>query len=412
MSAEVVLWLVLAGLSSLAIGFGVWLLWARGSDRREETPIAASGRLPDAASHASDGATATDSRDRQATAARASVTPDSSSSEYTPGQTLFSMSPEERARLLAAASARVAEPPRPQPAPSSPPRGASSPSSRPSPSASASSSPPALPVRAAAFASAPGSSGGLVRGYVRDASGLPIAGVSLTLIDLAGGQIGRGETRSDGSYSMLTPGAGSYFLIARARGHHPQAITVNVADEPVTIAIMLTGLAQLTGYVRIAGGAEPVPSALVTLLDTRGEVVASTTTDQHGQYRFPELVGGSYTLAASASPFQPAARLVTVAETGVTTQDIELSAGAYIRGTAWGGQDRRAVADIRVVLTDSEGNVVAVTRTDSAGEYLFSDVPEGNYTVTASGYPPVTSSLRVYSGQKHEHDVELRHPDD
>ena len=275
--------------------------------------------------------------------------------------------------------------------------------------------PPPLPRRQALGSSFPAPTPpppAVIEGHVREADGSVIAGASLTLIDLAGGQIGRGATGRDGAYSLPVPSAGSYFLITRARAHHPQASTVTVADQPVSLAIVLTGLAELVGVVRVAGGDEPVPCALVTLLDVRGEVIGSISADSHGRYRFAELVGGAYTLAASASPFRPAARLVTVADTGPTAQDIELSAGAHLRGVAVAGRELRPVQDARVALLDADGNVVRVARTDVAGEYLFNDVPEGHYTLQASGYPVVQASLQVFSGRKHEQDIELGYPDD
>jgi uncharacterized protein YfaS (alpha-2-macroglobulin family) len=187
---------------------------------------------------------------------------------------------------------------------------------------------------------------------------------------------------------------------------------VTVSQQPVTLGIVLTGLAELSGVVRVTGSQEPVPEAALTLLDPRGEAVASAKSDARGRYHFPDLVGGIYTLAASASPFQPVARLVTVADTGESSEDVELIAGTFLCGTALGGRDRRPVPDARVTLLDEEGNVVSVARTDAAGEYLFIDVPEGSYTLSASGYPPVTANVRVSGSERHEHDLELRHPDD
>ncbi len=306
--------------------------------------------------------------------------------EYSGGNSVLTMSPEERARLLAAASFN----------PSVPPEAWAAPTHRPAVAPGPVHVPPPPTV---------------IQGYVREVSGAVIAGASLTLIDPAGGQIGRGVTAPDGSYRLPVPSPGSYFLIARARFHHPQATTVEVADQPVSLAIVLTGLAELSGVVRVAAGQEPVPSALVTLLDLRGEVIDSTSTDPHGRYRFAELVGGSYTLAASASPYRPTARHVIVTDTGALAYDIELQAGAYLHGTAVAGPRRRPFPDARVTLLDSEGNVIAATRTDEAGEYVFADVPEGDYTITTASYLPVTTKLRVLGGQKREHNVELRHPD-
>jgi len=41
------------------------------------------------------------------------------------------------------------------------------------------------------------------------------------------------------------------------------------------------------------------------------------------------------------------------------------------------------------------------------GDYAFDDVPEGEYTIIASGYPPAASALRVGDGDQNRHDVEL-----
>jgi Carboxypeptidase regulatory-like domain len=70
-----------------------------------------------------------------------------------------------------------------------------------------------------------------------------------------------------------------------------------------------------------------------------------------------------------------------------------------------------AIPDARVVLLDADGNVAAVARSGPDGTYSFENLPEGDYTVIASGYPPVASRLRVSSGEPHTHDVQLGHPE-
>jgi hypothetical protein len=64
-----------------------------------------------------------------------------------------------------------------------------------------------------------------------------------------------------------------------------------------------------------------------------------------------------------------------------------------------------------VTLLDHVGNVIGVTTTDDSGEYTFADLPEGEYTVIASGYPPVASTLHVAGGEYGEHNVRLAHPE-
>jgi len=384
-----VLWLLLALLSLITIGLGVVLLRSR-SDAGSTT-TEARAEPPGQPGSSGDGSTLVPRGTPPSGNGQGAKTSQSSQPWPTPeeqaGYALFRMSHEERARLLADAGGWVSD-------------DASTPSY------------PRVAQAAIGGLNSPVRFSGQIRGYVRDSGGGVITGASLTLIDVAGGQIGRKVTGGDGSYSLATPGPGSYFLITRAKGHHPLASTVTVSEQPVTLGIVLTGLAELSGVVRMTGAQSPVPGVTLTLLDTRGEVVASAKSDGRGRYRFLDLVGGSYTLAASASPFQPAARLVTVSNTGASAVDMDLVAGTFLRGTTLVGRDRRPVPDARVMLVDQEGNVVSVTRTDAAGEYLFIDVPEGGYTLSASGYPPVSANVRVSGGERHEHDLELGYPDD
>jgi protocatechuate 3,4-dioxygenase beta subunit len=146
------------------------------------------------------------------------------------------------------------------------------------------------------------------------------------------------------------------------------------------------------------------------MADGRGEVVGTQQTTSSGEYNFPDIVAGAYTLVVSAESYRPFATGVTVPGVGAARQDVELLGGSRLHGTARAG-DGHLVVDARITLLDSAGNVVAVTNTDEAGEYSFGDLAEGDYTVIASGYPPVASTLQVGSGEHGEHDVELGHPD-
>lgn len=254
-----------------------------------------------------------------------------------------------------------------------------------------------------------------VHGRVRRSDGSGIAGAALTLIDSGGRQIGRNVSGSDGGFDLPVPEPGSYVLIASAGAHQPQATVVAVGAAPVPVDVVLTGTSSLAGTVTVAskGSADPggpVEGATATLADGQGEVVASRTTDADGRFTFDELVAGQYTLVVSAAAFRPVAVGVTVPGTGRVTQDVTLTGGSRLRGTATVA-DGRIVPDARITLLDQAGNVVAVTTTDEQGEYAFSDLAEGEYTVIASGYPPVASALRVNGGEHGKHDVRLGHPE-
>ena len=249
-----------------------------------------------------------------------------------------------------------------------------------------------------------------IYGYVRRSDGSAIADAALTLIDPSGRQVGRGVSGVDGEYRLAAPAAGTYVLIASAAAHQPQASAVPVGGGPVSLDVVLSGTSGLTGTVTSAGKGTPVSGATATLADDRGEVVGARPTGSDGRYAFGELVAGTYTLVVSADGYQPAALTVSVPGTGEAVQDVELAGGSKLRGVATVA-DGRVVPDARITLLDRAGNVVAVTTTDAAGEYGFSDLPEGEYTVIASGYPPVASAMRVHGGEFSQHDVRLGHPD-
>ncbi|MGI5376607.1 MFS transporter [Streptomyces sp. CA-251387] len=257
-----------------------------------------------------------------------------------------------------------------------------------------------------------GSSGGIpVRGFVRGAESAPVPQAAVTLISLAGRQLGRSVAQADGAYAVEAPGAGSYVLIASADGFQPQASTIVVnGDEPVTYDILLSGTSGLSGVVRAAGGALPVKDAMVIVTDVRGDLLATAATGEQGEFGFAELVPGAVTVAVNAAGFRPRALPVEVGGTGVTRIEVDLEAGAQVQGVV--RAPHGPLADARVTLVDAAGNVVGTATTGTDGAYAFTDLDGGEYTVIATGYPPVATALTVTGRGVDDHDIELAHPDE
>lgn len=197
-----------------------------------------------------------------------------------------------------------------------------------------------------------------------------------------------------------------YNLIAMAPAHGPQAEVVHVGGGPVEHDVLLTGAGRLAGTVRAVGSDTPVPGATVTLADSLGEVLGTRGTDDAGQYLFQELTAGQYTLAVTAPSYQPSALPVTVTNGTQTTMDAELYGLIRVEGTVRGIRGT-GVAYAQVTLLDADGNVAAATMTDPDGRYALENLPGGDYTMIASGYAPVTSTLRITSGHQDPHDMNL-----
>jgi EmrB/QacA subfamily drug resistance transporter len=264
-------------------------------------------------------------------------------------------------------------------------------------------------MTAVATVAGPGASGGTpVHGFVRGAEGAPVPQAAVTLISLSGRQLGRSVSQADGSYGLSAPGTGSYVLIASADGYQPQASTVVVGEEPLAYDILLSGTSGLTGVVRAVGSALPVKDAMVIVTDVRGDLLASTATGEHGQFAFTDLVPGPVTVAVNASGFRPRALPVEVGATGITRIEVDLDAGARLQGVVRAPYG--PLADARVTLVDQAGNVVGTATTGEDGAYAFTDLDTGEYTVIATGYPPVATGLSVTGTGVDDHDIELGHP--
>ncbi|MFG2317425.1 MULTISPECIES: MFS transporter [Streptomyces] len=275
---------------------------------------------------------------------------------------------------------------------------------------------PAATQRLAAVATTTGSgepqapvSGGIaVRGFVRGAESAPVPQAAVTLISLAGRQLGRSVAQADGSYAVDAPSAGSYVLIASADGFQPQASTIVVNDEPVAYDILLSGTSGLTGLVRAEESGQPVKDAMVIVTDVRGDLLASAATGEAGEFAFTELVPGTVTVAVNAAGYRPRALPLEVGGTGVTRVEVDLQAGAQVQGVV--RAPHGPLADARVTLVDAAGNVVGTATTGADGAYAFTDLDAGEYTVIATGYPPVATALTVAGPGADGHDIELAHP--
>ena len=246
----------------------------------------------------------------------------------------------------------------------------------------------------------------VLRGQVRNGTGVPVPRTAITLLDTSGRQLARALSREDGTYAVDTAERGSLVLIGSAPGYQPQVVTLTLSGAPVSHdLVILPSPGGLAGTVR-GGDGEVLPGALVVATDQRGDVTASTTTAADGGYRIGDLLPGDYTLSVSAPGHRPAAVPATVtAETGRC--DIELVVAATLRGTVH-TPDGRALDDARVSLIDAAGNVVGTRTTSVDGSYAFTDLSSEQYTVIASGYPPVATQVTL-NGSQEGVDIQLGH---
>ncbi|AJT69354.3 hypothetical protein T261_7757 [Streptomyces lydicus] len=184
--------------------------------------------------------------------------------------------------------------------------------------------------------------------------------------------------------------------------------------EPVAPAEALPSGAGFHGLVREADG-EVLGGATLTLVSPDGRQVGRTLSRPDGRYALAAPAPGPYVLIAAADGRQPQAVTVMAAATpvsyGVRLPRAAGAAGVQVRGTVRAGEGGRPLSDARLTLVDAAGNVVRSTVTDHDGTYVFTDLTAGEYSLIASGYPPVTSALAVEGRGTDAFDLELAHPE-
>jgi uncharacterized surface anchored protein len=280
----------------------------------------------------------------------------------------------------------------------------------------------------------------------QDAGEAGIAGVTVKLLNSAGTVLTTTTTDSTGAYLFSGLPAGSYKVqVVTPNGYVVTTKDASVATDATDSDIDasgISGLYTLTGgsnnltvdagfYKARASlgdkvwcdadkdgiqdaGEAGVCGVTVKLLDTAGNVVATTTTDVNGNYKFSNLNPGDYSVQVVAptgyvfsAKDQGANDGVdsdvdtTTGKSGVVTlaageNNVSLDAGIYCKPTTgsigdrvWEDMNYNGIQDageagvkgVTVKLLNSAGSVVATTTTDASGNYLFSNVNAGNYKV-------------------------------
>ncbi|WP_218025854.1 MFS transporter [Nocardia miyunensis] len=142
---------------------------------------------------------------------------------------------------------------------------------------------------------------GSLAGVVRGVHGAPIEGAMVVVADGRGEVVASGTTDADGGFLISAVTAGGYTLAVSADRYRPAAMPVEVGSGQTHQQVELLLGMRAHGTIR-AEGRGPIADARVTLLDAAGNVVGVMTTGPDGEYDFPGLTGGRYTVTATGYP--------------------------------------------------------------------------------------------------------------
>jgi hypothetical protein len=133
----------------------------------------------------------------------------------------------------------------------------------------------------------------------------------------------------------------------------------------VTMAVAEPRTELLDVQVASNVSGEAIPGAAVTI----GDMVYIT--DKDGKIIVEQPERGT-SLAAASEGYEPLVAKVANPQQGSVTLQLKPS---IVQGVLRDWESGEAIGEADVALLDASGNVVAETRTDSSGSYLFKDLP-------------------------------------
>ena len=246
-----------------------------------------------------------------------------------------------------------------------------------------------------------------------NASGIPYTGITVAFSGTAGGA-GAVVTLSgaanataiadvNGNYSFTGLANGTYTVTPSNAGY-----TFTPASQPVTInganQTAVNFAAQSVTSLSISGTIAPTAGGGGATVTLSGSSSASIVADANGNYSFTGLASGSYTVTPSKSgyTFTPANQIVTL--NGANQTAVNFTAQAVASWSITGSIS--PIAGGANATVSLSGQSIATTVTDASGNYSFTGLSNGSYTVTPSnaGYTfnpasqPVTLNGASQSG--------------
>jgi hypothetical protein len=176
---------------------------------------------------------------------------------------------------------------------------------------------------------------------------------------------------------------------------------------PVGPPEITSGSPQPVWFRVVRRDGEPVPAAVVALLDDHGREVdtSKTAADGGGELHSPHA--GRFLMIVSADGYQPRAVILTVDDKPVELA-LLLPRSAVVGGTVRSGGE--PVRDARVAVRQDH-TAVDEALTGGDGRYRFDDLAEGTYTVAVMGSSGCAEArLSLAEGAEMDVDLDLAGP--
>jgi hypothetical protein len=245
-----------------------------------------------------------------------------------------------------------------------------------------------------------GSSAGVngtdVAGSVVDEAGSAFPGVEVRATNVTTLVAYKATTGADGNYTM--PGnfvPGLYNVTASFLNHSANISYANVlvkSGQAVRLNFtMLEVLCKLTGFV--TNGTTPIYGATVTLINEQRSY-SNVSVNPLGKYEIYKVQPGTYTVVASKIGYYSSDPMPPVVMVRGETKSVDFV--LQEQPAELGGKVEYDGSGLKgVTVKISSALFTAETVTDENGNYTFSQVPSGTYTITFSKESFLSRSLSV-----------------
>ncbi|NER40651.1 carboxypeptidase regulatory-like domain-containing protein [Bacillus megaterium NBRC 15308 = ATCC 14581] len=201
---------------------------------------------------------------------------------------------------------------------------------------------------------------------------------------------------------------------ASASGYMSETVQIQLSpNEVLELNFTLTTTAAFTGAIigQVVDNSTslPIANAHVNLLDNEGQLIASTTTNEAGQYFFASLEANTYTVVVDADGYQTQQQSVTLTPLFQQGEAIvanfrldRIELGATITGTVVNADTKQPLFGATIHVINIKNQIVGRATTDRLGRFTINDILTGTYTilVNATGFIPADPQrIKVHSGE-------------
>ncbi len=250
------------------------------------------------------------------------------------------------------------------------------------------------------------------QGTVKNEDGSVVANAQIALADEEGNVIFKGLTDEDGYYQFPLFEDNKKYVATATDGTKRGSETFTTDENYNSLEdkdIVLTNSGTFVEGVVLDKDGNPAVGVEVKLFDADGNLIATTITDENGNYHFDLEKDKDYQILAVTDGFEALQNIYTGDKYDASNKlNLQLEpVGKESFALVEDNESKKGLEGVVVTLVDNETGNKLTTKTDAEGKFIISVKPNHSYTINLNkdGYYP--RSVRIEAGKKLPEKVDL-----